>query len=875
MHENCKKCKLHEGCNTPFMKSDGAKDPKILVVGEAPGAEEDSQGIPFVGRSGRLLRVALEDLLDDHSDDVVRFTNVVRCRPPDNKITARAINYCKHFAEDEIKQYKPDVVLLMGNSPLKAILGQTGITNLNGVVIDRDDTTYVPLFHPAYILRNRSATDDWLEGMDRALDRANGRVRDVKEKRVYIYPRSAWELLEMKEQLSESEWIAYDVETNTLDYSAKDARIVAISISDGKVTYAFPVEHYESYWTTADEKILKQVVQEVLESHDGRIIGHNIKFDLKHTLSYFGFGFLSGGDSMLASHLVDSRKGIHSLKRQAAKHLGMYDYDRELENYIHSHKEANPNRGGNYGNIPLDLLLPYAAMDADATFRLYKSLYEMLSPTQQAFYDEVLIPASDVLAHVEYQGIALDHYIAERYTTIYEWRQEHVYEDILKDPNVTKTVDLLQDKSDNNLMNSMFPYGGPIDKEHFKVSSAHISYNDEKKKRKRKRPIIVFNPNSTAHLNVLYFEVYKMPILSETKTGLPSTDKEAMLPLLDDYKILRLVRYYKILGKAVSTYLRPAFESWSSADGKVRTTFNLHGTVTGRPSSRDPNFQNIPTPDKEPGTLLEWLPVKNIFKTSFDPGAIISIDYSGMELRVFASVTDCETMLDIHRGGWDFHKMITSRITGIKYSDVPTSLRRKYKSVNFAMLYGGTEYTLYHKFGIPVDEGKQAIRDYNEELPEIARYKKECIKFAIDTGYIESVFGRREYLPNIGDESELNRGTRNQEIRQAVNMPIQSAASDVLLCALVILDDLMYERRLKARIINIVHDSIVIDSPADEVDEVILLCTDVMENVKKYALDYMPSLDFSWLKSPLKADVEIGTHYGTEVSYETWKEEHD
>ena len=122
---------------------------------------------------------------------------------------------------------------------------------------------------------------------------------------------------------------------------------------------------------------------------------------------------------MLASHLVDSRKGIHSLKRQAARHLGMYNYDQELEDYIAENKEANPRRGGNYGNIPMEILLPYAAMDADATYRLHEILYGKLSDKQKIFYEEVLIPASDTLAHMEYSGITIDQYIAKRYTEIY------------------------------------------------------------------------------------------------------------------------------------------------------------------------------------------------------------------------------------------------------------------------------------------------------------------------------------------------------------------------------------------------------------------------------------------------------------------------
>lgn len=867
------------------MESSGSDDPLLIAVGEAPGADEDDQGVPFVGRSGKLLRKALGELLEDDPEKYVRFTNVVRCRPPSNKITAKSINFCKGFALDDIKKYSPDVVLLFGNSPLKAVLGKTGITNWNGVVVREDEAVYIPLFHPAYILRNSSAMDDWLEGMAQAVEIMLGEeeIEEVPDP-IYEFPTTAWDLLEMKDSLATKEWIAYDTETNTLDPADENAKIVAISISDGEITYAFPVDHPESHWTIGDEKVLKKAVKDILLGHDEKIIGHNLKFDLKHTINHFGFAFMSGGDSMLASHMIDSRKGIHSLKQQAGKRLGMYDYDRELQDYIVDNPKANPKKGGNYGNIPLTILLPYAAMDADATFRLYKLLYGMLSDKQKVFYDEVLIPASDVLAHMEYTGITVDSYIADRYKKIYEMRQEELYEEILEDHLMSEAVGILQDRSDKKMILSMYPYeltdaktvelyDGNHSANFYEITEDRIKYDDGDMKRNRKRPIIFFNPNSAHHLRVLYFEVYGMPIHKETESGLPSTDKEALIPLLKDYPIVVKIRYFKILGKAVSTYLKPALEKWASSDGKARSTFNLHGTITGRTSSTNPNFQNIPTPDKEPGTLLEHLPVKNIFKTSFDDGFIISVDYAGMELRVFASLAKCEEMLDIHRGGWDFHSMIASRITGIRYQDIAKPLRKKFKNVNFAMLYRGNEYTLHNKFGIPLDEAKRAIDDYNEELPEIEEFAQDCIEFATEHRYIESPFGRREALLDIGDTSEENRGTRNQQIRYAVNMPISSAASDILLCAMVILDELMFGKKLRARIINIVHDSIVIDAPRDEVDTVVSMCVDVMENIIEYVKKYMPNIDLSWLISPLKADVEIGTHYGTEISYGEWREE--
>ncbi len=799
--------------------------------------------------------------------------------PPKNKVTARAINYCKHYVLEEIENYKPELIFLLGNSPLKAILGETGITAWNGIVVQREEAIYVPLFHPAYILRNSAVMDDWLRGMLNGIDKL---FEEEEEKEVFefLQPISVWELMEMRDQLKESEWIAYDTETTTLDATEEDAQVVAISLSDGEHTYAFPVGHKDAYWSEGDTGQLEGVLEDIFDDHEGKIIGHNLKFDLKHTLNHFGFDFESGGDSMLVSHLVDSRTGIHSLKRLAGMYLEMYDYDKGLQDYIQDHPEANPKKGGNYGNIPLEVLLPYAAKDAYATYKLHWKLYEDLSEKQKLFYHEVLMPVSDVLGYTEYSGFMIDQFIAQRYVHIYEIRKQELYEELAKDPKVPKALKILQKESDEKMIGKMYPYelksdNGLPPRDHFVISADRIMFDDGEKKRNRKRPIIEFNPNSTRQLRALYYNAYKIPVDPKvlTPSGLPPTGEDAVRKYKEKYPIIEEIRYFKLISKVLSTYLIPACGSWLGSDGKARSTYGLHATKTGRLASSNPNFQNIPTPDKEPGTLLEWLPVRNIFTSSFPNGIIMSADYVGMELRVYASLANCREMLEIHRSGRDFHRMIASSITGIPYSNIKKSTRRFYKQVNFAMLYRGSEYTLYHKFGIPLEEGKYAIDAYHREFPSVEEFGFDCIDFASRYGYIESPFGRRERLLYINDSSDRNRSRRNQDIRYAVNMPVQSGAGDILLCALIVLDGKLYERELDTKIVNTVHDNIVLDVPEHEIDVVASLCRDVMENIIEYAKTYMPSIDFSWLLSPLKADIDIGSHYGTHLTYEEWIDE--
>lgn len=881
MHENCERCKLYQGCKTPFMKSSGSDDPLVLVVGEAPGATEDDKGVPFVGQSGQLLRELLEDSGFDVDQDV-RFTNVVRCRPPDNKISKRAINYCKHFALDDIEHYDPKLVLLMGNSPLNAVLGQSSITNWNGVVIERDDRTYVPLFHPAYIMRNQAVMGEWIDGMEEA---AKALVTDSKDDSFEkVYPLTIEEVYEMEDYLAQYEVISYDDETGHLDPFNEINKLVCASFAAGDKTFAVPVAHDDALWDKDEEELVADAFHRILNRDGAKIVGHNIKFDQLHTRKELGIEFTSYGDTMLLSHMIDSRKGIHGLKRLAGLHLGMYDYDEPLEFYKRAHHECDPNRGGSYANFPLDVLLPYAALDTEATLKLFFLLYEKLSKKQRQFYHDVLMPASNALAEMEYNGNAIDMYIAERYATIYDHVQREMLDKILQRESVQRTIEWLQQEADQKLVDSL-----PDDTTSYEIMDTHVVYEKPKKggvyNGKRKRAIIEFNPNSTAHLRQLYFEELGVPVDAVTDTGLPSTSADNMKAHVEEYPVVELIMHYKLLTKMLGTYIMPAYTGeWLSGDGRVRSTYNLHGTLTGRLSSSNPNMQNIPTPEKEadtrPHSLVVKLPIKNLFTHTFEGGVLMSVDYSGMELRVFASLADCQPMLEIHKSGADFHSMVSIMAqTGRQVRDISVEetkaykkefpeVRYRYKWTNWTLLYGGDEFTLMNLYGMSEHEAKSTVSSYYETFPEVLDFRKYCVHFAEDNGYIESPFGRREYLHYINEK--FDKGKRNKDRRSAVNMPVQSSASDILLCALIVIKDKIKSEGMRTMLVNTVHDSIVLDVPLDEIEAVAALCVDVMENITTYGLTYFPNVSFKWLKSPLKADVEVGTHYGTEISFSEW-----
>jgi len=876
--------------------------PYLLIVGEAPGEEEDRQGKPFVGPAGQLLRQALDGVGIDPDTDAV-YTNIVRCRPPDNKIDKKYILACQEFLEEDIKAHQPSQIWLMGNSPLMGALGETGISDWNGSIVNKPygelgEQTFIPLFHPAYILRNRGVLNSWLEAFMKAMEYREG-IEPEQEQHEHIHV-CTWDMLEdMRMDLlsfskNKNASLYFDLETSGLDAFSLHSKIVAVGLScnNGKV-YTVLLDHKESEWEESDKPYMIKAFKEILKAYSGRIVGHNVKFDLCWVNGVWKLDVDAGGDTMLMSHLIDSRQGIHGLKRLSSINLGMYKYNDELEEYKRHHKEADPERGGSYANIPANILIPYLYNDVKAVILLEPILYEDLSEAQITHYYNITIPTTNTLKRLQSEGLTLDRYIAHRYRHIYHILQQEALQIIYEDSKVKKFT-----KRKNQEIEA---------EEDKRIAILEASPRKTKRPiKRRKLKEWIFNPGSSAQLRELYFNMYKIPVLGTTKKGLPSTSAALYRPLEGKHPILFKIRSYKLYTKALSTYLIPADEGhWLSDDGRVHTNFNQHGTLTGRLSSSKPiNLQNIPTPIKEPGTILESLPIKNIFvhrnwiddygpdvdtpyllnNDEFDQGALVSADFSGMELRVFASISNCLNMLDILASGLDVHSMVAiMSIEGKKPSEIEpeevtwfksnkAEVRYRYKWTNWTLLYGGNEWTLNRLYGIDLDEGKETIARYFEAFPEVREYQRWTRRFAEENGYIESAFGRRESLPYINDRRDDK--ARSKDARIAVNMPIQSTATDTLLIAANCLDRELRDRQLASKIVNTVHDSLVGDCPRYEIVPYALLCKDVMENVTAYAKLYYPALDFSWLRCALVADIDVGTNYGTEMSLKKWLEAH-
>lgn len=850
-HPACSKCQLYKTCGKhPFIAADVPGNERVLFVGEAPGSEESEQGKPFVGKSGEYLRSVVSEL-----GVYVGFTNAVRCRPVDNAVpTTKHITLCKEFLLEDIKNSPAEIIVLLGNTALKSIIGYSGISNWRGKLLEKDGRKYIATFHPSALLREQGRGESnllenqFLEDMGKIMEVLDGVEQQGADSSFeYKYVDTLSKAREMFEELKKAELCGYDLEFIDLHAFKEGNAILMASFATNNPNrgYALPLLHKETPFTDEELTEVLGMFEEFLTGSTLKI-GHNVKIDSLLPYATLGIQIKNVvGDTLLLSKLIDSRPGIHDLKQLAGKHLGMYDYENPLTIYVAEHPEANYKEHGNYSNIPLNILWPYAAKDAVATLLLYSILLSKLDEKQKSLYLEVLVPAIETFTRIEANGCKFDLEIIKKYREIYECENEKLLEKMRAYPQVQELEQELNESK----------YKG-------KKQLQDPTFNDTHPR------WIKFNPNSPDQISKIVYEKLKFePIYFSKKTKKPSTDAKALKWYKHEW--LDLYRNYKLYSSALSKYLNQ-MQDWLGVDGRARSSYNIIGTETGRTSSEDPNLQNIPTPEKQPGTLLEKYPIKDIFTSTWEGGQLLAVDYSSMEMRMMATTSQSRAMVKMFNEHKDPHTFVASKLYRIPEAEITKPQRYRAKWVNWTMLYGGGWPTLRDTYNLSEKESKELEVGWIAIFPEVSDFYKEQVKFTKKHGYSVSPLGMRRYLPNITIKARTKEEFRlvSEAEREAANHPIQSVAGQLLIMALNIICNIMQAHNMKSLVINTVHDSILFDVYPGELEEVYKLCMDVLQNIVEYAAEYYSHIDLSWLTVPLEADAEEGQHYGSLKEYE-------
>ncbi len=343
-----------------------------------------------------------------------------------------------------------------------------------------------------------------------------------------------------------------------------------------------------------------------------------------------------------------------------------------------------------------------------------------------------------------------------------------------------------------------------------------------------------FNINSPKQLGVVLFETLKLPVIKKTKTGY-STAVDVLEQLQNEHPIINDILEYRQLAKLQSTYVE-GLQKVISNDKRIHTRFNQTLAQTGRLSSVDPNLQNIPI------RLEEGRKIRKAFKPSSEDSVILSADYSQIELRVLAHITQDDSLKEAFIHGQDIHTATARKVFGVEAEEVTDLMRRQAKAVNFGIVYGISDYGLSQSLNITLKEAKIFIDDYLASFPGVKQYMSDIVKDAKANGYVETLLHRRRYIPDI---TSRNFNLRGFAERTAMNTPIQGSAADIIKLAMVEFDKQVQHTSYKAKLLLQVHDELIFEVPKSEVEEFSLFVEDIME----HALD---------LDVPLKVDSNYG-----------------
>ncbi len=439
-----------------------------------------------------------------------------------------------------------------------------------------------------------------------------------------------------------------------------------------------------------------------------------------------------------------------------------------------------------FSQVAVDRAGEYAAEDADVTLRVHRVLRARLAaePRQDSLYREIELPVAEVLFRMERTGMLIDAAALARQS----------------------------DELGRRLMEL--------------EAQAHAQAGQP------------FNLNSPKQIQEILFDKQQLPVLKKTPSGTPSTDEEVLSELALDYPLPKLLLEHRSLAKLKGTYTDKLPRMVNSATGRVHTSFSQATAVTGRLASSEPNLQNIPV------RTVEGRRIRSAFIAP-PAHAIVSADYSQVELRIMAHLSDDPRLLAAFGRGEDVHRATAAEIFGVTPMEVGPDQRRAAKVINFGLIYGMSAFGLARELGLERGAAQAYMDRYFARYPGVARYMEETRKKAREQGYVETVFGRRLWLPEIRSG---NAGRRQGAERAAINAPMQGTAADLIKLAMLAVQRWLDDQGLQSRLVLQVHDELVLEVPDQELVAV---------------REQLPRLmcDVAQLKVPLLVDVGVGANW--------------
>lgn len=815
----CTSCRLStqaEGVNV-CITGQGPNNAEVVVVTKFPVSKR--------------TRSELETYLEQagFNPDELMWCSALKCRTWDldpNKTDQKA---CKPYFTAEMQWLKPKWILCLGNEPLFAATGRSGIMKYRGSISDHPPSgaQVFATISPAMVTRNPGLLQGFIADLRyfnklTTGDTAADPHHTPGTRRTTVDTKDA--LRDTLTALQGAAGVAYDVETTGASEFDSDAAIVSLSLTtiqtDGDMSTAhvweIPLAHPDSPWNDRWRKVLKIIGADLCRVP--RRIAHNAKFDTRWLIQFGMPSLTPTFDTIIAAALLDENrpKGLKPLAQQL---LGADPWGINV-----SSKEW-------WLKIPLPDILEYNGLDTWHTLRLYYVLRSHLvkQPRIAKLFKHLMMPAVRELVHVERAGVWTDR------TRL----MKNLFESQGQQAAIEELIARWLPEDDDDIPEQFW------------------ARNDD----------LLENWNPSNFLRWFLFDWLELPVLARGKQkddgseGAPSTAEAVMMELAELHEAPKLLLERVKWNKFQTSFFHPYLEQLDS-NSRLHTTFKPWGTVTGRLSSGKEDNEKITSTAQRRGVNLQQVPrdpmVRGIFGAP--PGSsFVEADYSQIELRIAAFLAREETMLHLYSIDEDIHTATAMLMTGKPKHAITKEERKKAKAVNFGFLYGmgwakfiSTAWTTY---GIRVtEEEAKAFRvAFFQGFPLLPRWHGKQRRLAHKYGRVETPMGRVRHLPDITSPSPE---VRSEAERQAINSPVQAFASDMALLSLVHISEEFRRLGLKAHPIGTVHDAVNFEVPDSELATALPIIKDTMENLP------LGSLFGVHLDVPIVADLKVGTHWG-------------
>lgn len=837
------------------------EDAQVLFITDAPREQEDLQGtMPLIGKEGAVLNDCIHLAGFDRFDPIFGVMQVVNCYPPLATASSSSrplkdveIKACSSYFEEDVKQLKQlKVIVCLGTVATNKVFGKLGlnISSLRQYPIwhPKYNAHIVSTYHPSAVLKATSFYEKsalkgaLIEDIMKAVKLTQYHYEPLQHQSYVCdsMSRVRW----LFEQLNQQELVAWDTETDSLDYLSSEILCHSFSWKIGTgVVLPILGQYNKAVWKEEELKEIQALLKDFLENDKIKKIAHNGKYD-KQTCRNHGINVQNLYADTMIMHYLANENIDHGLKLLAWLYTDYGGYDEDLKNIVKTYaKELDiAAKSASYNILPTDILWPYASKDTDTTLQLYFKLLPILEQERtDIIFFELYMPFVNLIADIEFEGVNIDREYLTTTKQQYLDRIQHLEKAILEEPSVKEFISRKKQVCI-----------AAREKKWLSSKALQKRYTKDDYCDKIDPEDIEFNYSSTKQLKELIIDQLKFKALKKTDKGNPSFDAATMEMYAKKLPVAKIIAEINKATHLMTNFLE-GMEDRIRKDGRVHTSLNVHVADTGRLSSSDPNLQNIPNRTNNP---TDAKLIRDIFIADTPDHLIVEFDEKQAEFRIWCQLSQDPVMRQDLANGLDIHTEIASEGFKIPKDQVTKEKRDGAKGVVFGKMYGRGNRSVSEALGISLKEAERIESTLFSKYKIASGWLRNTVIFAKQHGYVENCFHFRRHLHDLVNSTDPD--VKAAAERLAVNSPIQGGASQMVCYAMLRIQESFRDNNIRGRILFPIHDAILCNIHKDDIRKAIPL------------IEYSMTHPHPAINVPLGVDGKIGYKWGSAVSVEEY-----